>query len=459
MAGEGYSSSDEWYYILDEEVKNLSEMSLSHYVEIGSSSLDNDDISNQDNESDSGSDPGIMDDEESYSSDECLYYVPDDEEKSWSKESIYHYAEKGSLSSSSDGKVGHNITLFPRFTKTKEEMEIKDIASDNILPLLPAKALIRFRSVSKEWDHRIKSPFLAHEQSYRFKDLSGFFCQYNDKEPTFVTLNNPAYGVPIPSLAFLPSFVNIISSSNGLLLCTGNDLYYICNPANEEWKALPKPEYYHGPEPATILAFEPSPLNMGAHYKLICAVPLLDQPIVCFEIYSSETNSWRVSNAIFVGNLSFINPGLYMKGVAYWETSTREVLAFDVKHEIHRIISLPYGAPPDGVLTCIHDELCYIGVSNFWGNEYSVKIYGGLHLRLIRLINVNLEPGPGLTGIQEYRVLPCVDGEIVMILMGSSMYSYSLSRNRIQARSITEGDDLRVSAKYLPYVNSMVYVA
>ncbi|KAG8383391.1 hypothetical protein BUALT_Bualt04G0007600 [Buddleja alternifolia] len=472
MAGEEYSSSDDWYYVLDDEGKNSSDESLSHYVEIGSLSLLDDDKSDKGKESNPESDlelmddeesnssyEGLLDDEASYSSDEGLL---DDEEKSLSEESIYHYTEIGSSSSVSEdifGKqLGHNFTSFPRFRKTNQQKEIKDIANLYILPLLPAKTLVRFRSVSKEWDFRIKSPLLAHEQSFSFKDLSGFFCQYNGKKPTFLTLNNLAYGVPTPSLAFLPGPVNIISSSNGLLLCKGNDdLYYICNPANEEWKALPKPAYYHGPEPATILAFEPSRLNMGANYQLICAVPLFDQPIVCFEIYSSGTQSWRVSNTMFVGELGFTRAGLYMKGMAYWETSRREVLAFDVKNNIHEIISIPRGAPLNGVLARIHDELCYIGVSTSWGDEYSIEIYGGVHLRLKHTINVNLEPGPDSDAI--WRVLPCVDGEIVMILMGSLIYSYSLRSQRIETISLDGMDDVWAWANFLPYVNSLVHVA
>ncbi|KAI3461952.1 hypothetical protein Pfo_018615 [Paulownia fortunei] len=242
--------------------------------------------------------------------------------------------------------------FIPPFTRKKEDMEIKDVVQDNVLPFFPAKSLLRFRS-----------------------------------------------------------------SSNGLLLCqgrTGNGSYYICNPANKDWKELHEPEYYDGSEPAFVLAFEPSVLNMEAHYQLICAVALLSQPIVYSELYSSETRSWRRSATIFVelGDLSFT------------------VLAFDLKNELHGIISLPSEPPPGAVLAEIREELCYINISNYSSNEYSIKIYGGADMSLRHRIDVRLEPVPKV--IQGYRVLPSVQGDVVMILVGNSIYSYSLSDQRIE---------------------------
>ncbi|THG02447.1 hypothetical protein TEA_022417 [Camellia sinensis var. sinensis] len=83
------------------------------------------------------------------------------------------------------------------------------------------------------------SPFLAHAQSYSFQKVSGFFCQPGDCTPTFITLDQHAYGIPSTSLEFLPEPTVIRSSCNGLLLCQGHDgenVYYICNPVNKEWR-------------------------------------------------------------------------------------------------------------------------------------------------------------------------------------------------------------------------------
>ncbi|KAL3844703.1 hypothetical protein ACJIZ3_002106 [Penstemon smallii] len=392
--------------------------------------------------------------EDSYNDD-----VEDEKEENSSEESYTLHSEIGSSSLTAVNvckrKAGNKLTSFQQ-----KKVEIKDIVKENVLPRLPAKSLARFRCVSMEWDQKIKSPLLALHQCHFFRDLSGYFCQYDGWQNTFLTLNNDAYGVPSPSLTFLPHFFNLRSSSNGLLLCQGrddNNSYYICNPATREWKQLPDPSYYHGKEPAIILAFEPSLLNMNADYQLICAVPLHGEQIVCFELYSSETKSWSSSNTICVelGGVEFTGNGFYMKGLAYWETTRKEVLAFDLKNENYEIISLPPKSPRGGVLTQMRDELCYIGISSDTKNEYSIMIYGGMDLALKQKIDLQLEQAP--YGIGRYRVLPCVDDGIVMFLVGSFIYSYSLSDQR--AELISKEGISSLGATYLPYVNSLVYVA
>ncbi|KAL2240122.1 F-box protein At5g07610-like [Sesamum indicum] len=338
-------------------------------------------------------------------------------------------------------------------------MEIKNVVSHIVLPFLPAKTLVRFRSVSKDWDLRIRSPFLAHQQSYFFNDLSGFFCQHYNRNPTFLTLDDHAYGVPTPALTFLPEPVDIISSCSGLLLCqerARKNSYYICNPATEEWRELPQPELYHGIEAATILAFEPSPLNMSADYHLISAVPMLDQPVILFELYTSETRSWRVLATIFVesGDLSFTGSRFYMNGIAYWGTTAGKVLAFGLKNEVYEVISLPPDAPTGGILSQIQGELCYISASIFSGN-CSIKIYAGMDLRLIHVTDVTLEQVPDR--FPWYRVLPCLEGSVVMILVEGLVCSYRLSDGKIEVVGMVgEGGG---GDNYLPYVNSLVRVA
>ncbi|KAL0332972.1 UNVERIFIED_CONTAM: F-box protein [Sesamum calycinum] len=341
-------------------------------------------------------------------------------------------------------------------------MEIKDVVSHTVLPFLPAKSLVRFRSVSKDWDLRIRSPFLAHQQSYFFNDLSGFFCQYYDSNPAFLTLDDHAYGVPSPSLTFLPEPVDIISSCSGLLLCqerATRSSYYICNPATEEWRELPQPQLYHGIEAATILAFEPSPLNISADYHLISAVPMLDQPVILFELYTSETKLWRVLATTFVesGDLSFTGTRFYMNGIAYWETTARKVLAFGLKNEVYEVISLPLDSPTGGVLSQIQGELCYISAFIFSGN-CSIKIYAGMELRLIHVANVTLEQVPDR--FPRYRVLPCLEGSVVMILVESLVCSYRLSDGKIEVVGRAgEGGGGGGADNYLPYVNSLVHLA
>lgn len=118
-----------------------------------------------------------------------------------------------------------------------EDMKIKDVAKKHVLPFLPAKSLMKFRAVSKEWNHWIVSPLLTFQQSCSFHKLSGFFYQTVDMDfqsnPNFLSLDHSANGVPSPSLGFLPERVKVLSSSSGLLLCQGWENYYVCNPVNK----------------------------------------------------------------------------------------------------------------------------------------------------------------------------------------------------------------------------------
>ncbi|XP_073065288.1 F-box protein At5g07610-like [Primulina eburnea] len=226
--------------------------------------------------------------------------MEEEEEEDILIESAHSETKMGS--SSMDGNH-HSFRRFQSspFVRKKESKDIQILVKDHVLPFLPAKSLVRFRAVSMEWDRWIQNPFLAHQQSYSFQELSGYFYQANEENIEFLTMDRSAYGVPTPSLGFLPESVTIKSSSNGLLLCVdqnGDNTYYICNPVNKEWKELPRPHYYHKPETAIVLAFEPSVLNMDASYQLICPVTFVDPTMICFEVYSSKTRSWTESSTI-----------------------------------------------------------------------------------------------------------------------------------------------------------------
>ncbi|XP_052197530.1 uncharacterized protein LOC127804662 [Diospyros lotus] len=355
-------------------------------------------------------------------------------------------------------KQRSDVFRMPMHIKRKEDLEVKDVVKEHALPFLPAKSLMRFKAVSKDWDSWISSPFLAHKQSYLFQDVSGFFCQLDNSDPIFMALDQSAYGVPSPHLGFLPESVLIRSSCNGLLLCQGcfgENVYYICNPATKEWKMLPQPSFYHGSAPAIVLAFEPSVLNIAAHFEVICAFTLMDVPLVCFEIYSSETKSWRcpAENVVELGN-SALKGGFYMNRVTYWETTSGNILAFDMKNEVCGTLPLPPGSNAvEGVLTQMRGELCYIQAQYQNRGIYSIGIHGGMDMSLKQSIVLGLEHPDMVT--RTCRVLPCVDSDTLMILVGSVVYSYNVRDQK--AKVVSREGHFR--ARYLPYVNSLVSVA
>lgn len=213
---------------------------------------------------------------------------------------------------------------------------------------------------------------------------------------------------------------------------------------------------YHGPEPALALAFEPSVLNFAAHYQLICAFSLTDHPVICFEIFSSRSSSWRLADTECCElNASKLNgDGLFMKGVAFWETSAGDILAFDLNEEQYGILSLPLGSGPHGALVEMHGELCYI-LPHRKGYEYNLDIYGDMDMNLKHSISLDGDFFREFT--EKMRALACVNSDVVIVNIGKILIAYDVKAGKAEVlRSGTRTDD--GYGRYFPYVNSLVHV-
>lgn len=352
-----------------------------------------------------------------------------------------------------------NNAKFPVHIKKKEDIGIPDVVKDFVLPFLPAKSLCRFKTISKEWHAWINNPFLAHKQATHFKHISGLFCQFPGESPSFISLSPKAYGVPSPSLSFLPEPVEFRATCNGLICCQGrpgdNAYYYICNPVTKEWRRLPKPSLYHGPETAIALAFEPSTLNFVAHYELICAVTVPDRAALLFEVYSSRSNSWRHCDTVCCEPDALVpnGDGFYMKGFVYWETQSSAVLAFCVKDEEYGIFRLPPSSGPTGSLAGMHGELCYL-LPGKQDDAYTIEVYGNLDMSLKCIIPLN----PQVVGDMNElcRALSFVNDDTLILVCGTEMIAYHVRAQKVEWLSNARTDGF---ARYFPYVNSLVPVA
>ncbi|CAH9119199.1 unnamed protein product [Cuscuta epithymum] len=337
-----------------------------------------------------------------------------------------------------------------------------ELIKTHALPFLPAKALLRFKSVSSEWDKRISSPLLAHHQSFSFRKLSGFFYQtFNGLR--FFSLDAAAYGVPRPLLDFLPADNHLMCSTNGLLLFRCSDSYYVCNPATGDRNMLPNPRYYHGTDPSAVLAYEPSLNNIEAYYQVICAFTAFDSPVVFFEIYSSETRSWRISSAICpeLEDSDHYGDGFYLNGCAYWEISSpspspsAQLLAFDVQSEECGVLSVPSDG---GVFTVVGDEICYVTSQKHLDDVFAFDIYGGLEMGLKRSVYLNL------SGFTESKVVPAAGadaGDCLLILCVAEdgmqvLQKYGLSEQKVKV--LCSPCEIALHARLLPYVNSLAIV-
>lgn len=365
-----------------------------------------------------------------------------------------------------------NVDVFdPRFPdnfKLKDDIKIKEVAKNHILRYLPAKSLARSRLVSKEWDQWISSPFFAHMQSQYFRKMSGFFEDRNGAV-RFISLDISAYGVPYPSLSFLPQNVFIRSSSNGLLLCRAiyeENEYYICNPANKEWIKLPSSSYYHGREPKYVLAFEPSSLDFEPCYQVVCPYSLPDLikgPIVYFDIYDSKTRSWRISDMICVDldESDIKSDGVFVNGVVYWETTGGALLAFDLKNEIYGVQALPFAE--GGALSKVHGELSYVKAHYHPSMSICIlDVYGGSIMSLkntmtFDISSYGLEDG----GLVDCRVLANSCDDVIAVIMKkfegpNCLYVYHVKDQKVEGPKFLQNSN---TSKLFPYVNSLVCVA
>ncbi|KAJ7952983.1 F-box protein [Quillaja saponaria] len=341
----------------------------------------------------------------------------------------------------------------------KEERHIEAITKEHSLPFLPAKSLCRFKTVSKGWNQYISTPIFSHRQANCFWSISGFFCQLPGDNPCFISHNSPAYGIPSPSLSFLPEAVTIRAVCNGLLCCqgqNGNDSYFICNPVNKQYEVLPKPTFYHGPESVVALVFEPEIFNFAANFELVCAIPLIDQPFVFFHIYSSRSRTWRIVDTICyeLDGLKMCADGFSLKGIRYWEIVSAAVLAFDLKNEEYGIFPLPSNSGPQGVLTEMHGELCYI-LPHKQENQWIIDIYGDVihvSMSLKHRISCHLGDFHHDTG-GLLRALPYGSDDLLIFYNDRRLIAYHLKEQKATSISMLRTDGF---ARFLPYVNSLV---
>ncbi|KAF7152191.1 hypothetical protein RHSIM_Rhsim01G0017700 [Rhododendron simsii] len=209
-----------------------------------------------------------------------------------------------------------------------------------ILLFLPAKSLIRFKSVSKQWFALISDTQFAAEHHCRNPrpSISGFFLgwKYAHQSCKCVSLQGDPTG---PSLSYLHRIgsvhrTKIVHSCNGLLLCEYSqvlcnvyiDRYLVCNPTTQTYTVIPEP----GPNVFSsgciaLLAFDPS---KSPRYKVVFLglYPYVENPYVQIDIYCSESASWKQIRAPC---RSLIHP-VFCSGVIYWLGYENVVSGFDV---------------------------------------------------------------------------------------------------------------------------------
>ncbi|CAN6197117.1 unnamed protein product [Urochloa humidicola] len=155
---------------------------------------------------------------------------------------------------------------------------LPDDAVVEILSRVPARSIHRFKCVSKHWCNLIADPF--HRKRLP-QTLEGFF--FSDDAGAgfhwrFISLPGRSAPLVDPSFSFLTKQLGIenlklLGSCNGLLLfehgsnADTEPAYAVCNPATEQWVAVPGAGCPLDPHEAhTYLIFD---LAMSPHFCLV----------------------------------------------------------------------------------------------------------------------------------------------------------------------------------------------
>ncbi|KAM3279180.1 hypothetical protein ACQJBY_046473 [Aegilops geniculata] len=221
-----------------------------------------------------------------------------------------------------------------------------------ILSRLPLKSFCRFKCVSKSW--LVFSSDLHYRQKLP-RTLAGLLYQKREHDTAIHFAGLPSSDRDIDTtLGFVQCYehpLELKDCSNGLLLCYHGGTpseeisnAIVCNPATQEWMALPDTE--------------PGPAVCYASYKL-CFDPLWSQYFYVFKFESSPSGGYDTEVKVFFSEYStwsnclwetsdiFFGDSLFVNGVLYVEHLWRHyLLALDAPDTCtqqlnHRTIQLP----------------------------------------------------------------------------------------------------------------------
>lgn len=387
--------------------------------------------------------------------------------------------------------------------KKPHEVLNNDIFFD-VLSLIPVKTLLGLKCISKEW-HRIISTrsFVRAQMEKSELIISGFIFQEkfmwtNEDIKTMSYINIPQLGhhntrstkakVHQKIFAFLPEQVVVLASCNGLICCRSccfssptEPTLYICNPTNKEWICLDCVNY--DKNESIALAFDPfkHPVDISTKFNLVRVKQVgnenkkdEDELYFTFEIYLSETRSWKKSTEICHCSNSLIkNKGIYIGGILHWLTDGDQVLTFDHENEISWLISAPVPSTEFRTIpeACIGEStgiLHYVMVSEeglhvwyledyyelkwalkFWKSLEEIegensRFFCNLKNRVLQRESVDVNPWVDPLGFK--------DGVLLMKVC-ANLYLYDIEKNLMaEACNLQE-----LNSNFLPYPTVIPY--
>ncbi|XP_047327016.1 F-box protein At5g07610-like [Impatiens glandulifera] len=220
-----------------------------------------------------------------------------------------------------------------------------------ILLRLPIKSLMRFKSVSKQWQSVISDRRFTRRWRPTSSPSGLFFHWFSNVYVSlphidFIPLDNNMNSSTYPNLEFFPYLYGItfMNSTNGLICCVvcsklkPRVSYHVINPSTRQFTTLPQPSLSHLQLEGLTMAFEPT---KSPHYKLVSVRSSnIDSSSTTtthyqLEIYSSETRSWNASIETFTTPERHPNfhRGVYWNGAIVWFVSSGDSVFFQIEEE------------------------------------------------------------------------------------------------------------------------------
>ncbi|KAL3618058.1 hypothetical protein CASFOL_038379 [Castilleja foliolosa] len=204
-----------------------------------------------------------------------------------------------------------------------------------IIQPLPLKSIFQLRLVSKYWNSLLLDPNLC---LLRNRPVIGLIFEELETTdyPALNTTDVCSYIISLDKSIISPPIrkmiprdtwyqhCKILHSCNGLLLCVSNPAtglslkYYVCNPTTKKYITLPKVVLDHNRVSihGMYLAFDP---NKSLHYKVICLLRSSRDWLHLFDVYSSETGTWRKGGKLFKAvDFDFEDGVVYWNGAIHW---------------------------------------------------------------------------------------------------------------------------------------------
>ncbi|CAL5199644.1 unnamed protein product [Lathyrus oleraceus] len=277
-----------------------------------------------------------------------------------------------------------------------EEYLNSDIIFD-ILSRVPAKPLLGMKCISRRWQTIISNRLFIKAQLQKAElVLNGFIVQDGNmlskqdvKTVSYIPVEtkNEARVVHQKVFSFLPEEVLVLASCKGIVCCRSrlpspNPMLYLCNPLIREWIQLKCPIRCDVIDSiALVFDFEPSKFKLvrlkrfeKINYKEVWEEEQESETeegsfFFTFELYSSETKTWRRSAETCDCNHDLIkNKGVYIGGVVHWLTEGDKIITFNVEKELCLLISVPVPASefrsvPEACIGEHEGKLHYVQVS------------------------------------------------------------------------------------------------